>query len=104
MQNSDVIPPGKVVLFSGHMIDRPGREKPRFPVDKERIARSAISLTLDEIGVGCGDLCICGADPATETSPHTRGFSPREHCEEFVTSAHSISKTAAAHRDTRQPH
>jgi hypothetical protein len=37
MQNSDVIPPGKVVLFSGHMIDRPGQEKPRFPVDKERM-------------------------------------------------------------------
>jgi len=35
-------PPRKVVLFSGHMIDAPGREKPRFPPDKEPIAASAI--------------------------------------------------------------
>jgi hypothetical protein len=27
--------PRKVALFSGHMIDAPGREKPRFPPDKE---------------------------------------------------------------------
>ena len=30
--------PRQVVLFSGHMIDAPGREKPRFPPDKEPIA------------------------------------------------------------------
>ena len=35
--------PRKVVLFSGHMIDAPGREKPRFPPDKEPIAASAIA-------------------------------------------------------------
>ena len=35
--------PRKVVLFSGHMIDAPGREKPRFPPDKEPIAANAIA-------------------------------------------------------------
>ena len=35
MPESGPQPPRKVVLFSGHMIDAPGREKPRFPPDKE---------------------------------------------------------------------
>ena len=52
--------PIKVVLFSGHMIDAPGREKPRFPPDKEPIAARAIGDALDSIGVNEGDLCICG--------------------------------------------
>ncbi|MGA9601619.1 MAG: hypothetical protein WBS22_15460 [Methylocystis sp.] len=52
--------PRKVALFSGHMIDAPGREVPRFPADKEPVAAKAISQALDEIGVGAGDLCICG--------------------------------------------
>jgi len=32
----------RVLLFTGHMIDAPGREKPRFPPDKEGVARQAI--------------------------------------------------------------
>jgi len=31
-----------VLLFAGHMIDEPGRDKPRFPADKEAIAREKI--------------------------------------------------------------
>lgn len=31
-------PPRNVVLFSGHMIDAPGRKTPRFPADVEPIA------------------------------------------------------------------
>ena len=53
-------PPQKVVLFSGHMIDAPGRGKPRFPPDKEPIAATAIAGALADIDVGPGDLCICG--------------------------------------------
>jgi hypothetical protein len=53
-------PPRKVVLFSGHMIDAPGREKPRFPPDKEQIAAKAIAGALAEIDVGPQDLAICG--------------------------------------------
>jgi len=32
----------RVLIFTGHMIDAPGREKPRFPTDKENIARQLI--------------------------------------------------------------
>ena len=51
--------PLKVVLFSGHMIDAPGREKPRFPPDKEPVAANAITAALSELDVGACDLCIC---------------------------------------------
>jgi hypothetical protein len=50
----------KVALFSGHMIDSPGREKPRFPPDKESIAERAIAEELTDLGVGRADLAICG--------------------------------------------
>jgi hypothetical protein len=54
--------PRNVLLFSGHMIDAPGREEPRFPADKEAIAADAIAKLLDsaEIGVNSTDLAICG--------------------------------------------
>ncbi len=52
--------PRKVALFSGHMIDQPGRKTPRFPPDKEPIASHAIAQALDAVGVGSKDLCICG--------------------------------------------
>jgi hypothetical protein len=53
-------PPRKVALFSGHMIDAPGREKPRFPPDNEPIAARAIASALADLDVGPGDLAICG--------------------------------------------
>jgi hypothetical protein len=52
--------PRKAVLFSGHMIDAPGREKPRFPPDKEPIAARAIASALADLDVGPADLSICG--------------------------------------------
>ena len=52
--------PRKAVLFSGHMIDAPGREKPRFPPDKEPVAARAIASALADLDVGAGDLSICG--------------------------------------------
>lgn len=52
--------PGNVLLFSGHMVDAPGRKEPRFPADKELIARDAIVDILTEVGAGPGDLAICG--------------------------------------------
>jgi hypothetical protein len=52
--------PRKILLFSGHMIDAPGRTTPRFPPDKEQIAAAAIAGTLEEIGADRGDLAICG--------------------------------------------
>ena len=53
-------PPRKVLLFSGHTIDAPGRSEARFPADKEPIAAAAIAKTLVRIDVGPGDLAICG--------------------------------------------
>src|SRR5262249_26096690 len=53
-------PPKTVFLFSGHMIDAPGRKTTRFPPDKEPVAATAIADTLAEIGVAQGDLAICG--------------------------------------------
>ena len=52
--------PRKVFLFSGHMIDAPGRPKPRFPPAREPAAARAIAAKLDELGGGAGDLAICG--------------------------------------------
>jgi hypothetical protein len=60
MQDTSQEPPHKVELFSGHMIDAPGREKPRFPPDKEPIATRAIAQALANLGVGQSDLAICG--------------------------------------------
>jgi hypothetical protein len=53
-------PPRKVLLFSGHMIDAPGREEPRFPADKEPIAADAIANVLTAIDASPLDLAICG--------------------------------------------
>lgn len=52
--------PRQVLLFSGHMIDKPGRTPPRFPPDREPKASQAIAAKLDELGAGEGDLAICG--------------------------------------------
>ena len=50
----------KVIVFSGHMIDGPGRSDPRFPHTKEKAAREAIELKLVEWGINQDDLGICG--------------------------------------------
>ncbi len=60
MQETAPQRPRKVALFSGHMIDAPGREAPRFPPEREPIAAAAIVKALDDLGVGAGDLAICG--------------------------------------------
>jgi hypothetical protein len=52
--------PRQVILFSGHMVDAPGRKVPRFPPEKAPIAAHAISATLDKLGAGPADLGLCG--------------------------------------------
>jgi hypothetical protein len=37
-----------VILFTGHRIDAPGRKEPRFPVEKEAVARERIKQKLVE--------------------------------------------------------
>ena len=52
--------PRFVYLFSGHMIDAPGRKEARFPTEKEKIAEEAIVKQIDELGAGQEDLALCG--------------------------------------------
>lgn len=52
--------PRQVLLFSGHMLDKPGRSTPRFPPEQEATAAQAIAAKLDELGAGPGDLALCG--------------------------------------------
>jgi hypothetical protein len=40
------IPPGRVLLFTGHMIDAPDRKEPRFPAAQEKVARDAIEKAI----------------------------------------------------------
>jgi hypothetical protein len=54
------IEPRYVFLFSGHMIDAPGRKEARFPPGKEAKAAEAIAKKLDELGAGRKDLALCG--------------------------------------------
>lgn len=43
-----------VVIFSGHMIDAPGRPQPRFPAESEPQVTDAIRQHLDRINAGFG--------------------------------------------------
>lgn len=52
--------PRRVLLFSGHMIDAPDRDSPRFPADRQSQARNAIEALLDGLGADPGDSAICG--------------------------------------------
>jgi len=51
---------GLVLLFSGHMIDAPERDRPRFPPDKTGVAAAAIAATLDRLGANDEAQAICG--------------------------------------------
>jgi hypothetical protein len=45
----------RVLVFAGHMIDAPGREKLRFPADKEEVAREEIKQRImKEMNTGAG--------------------------------------------------
>lgn len=53
--------PRQVLLFSGHMMDAPGRPSPRFPPAMEAAASERIKQALDAAGAGSGDLALCQA-------------------------------------------
>lgn len=40
--------PPHVLLFTGHRVDSPGREKPRFPANQEAVARAAIKDAIEK--------------------------------------------------------
>ncbi len=50
----------RVVLGSGHRIDGPGRNPPRFPPEKEPAVRAALARQLAAWRVGPGHLAVCG--------------------------------------------
>ena len=53
----------RVVCFSGHMIDQPGRARPRFPVSMEGDVARRIEERLKEVDGGIGfSSAACGAD------------------------------------------
>lgn len=58
--------PRRVLLFSGHMIDRDERAKPRFPEAMTEIAAEQIAKTLNQLGADHHDLALtqgaCGGD------------------------------------------
>ncbi len=50
--------PRQVLLFSGHMVDAPTRETPRFPSTMVPRASAEIERVLDELQAGPGDLAL----------------------------------------------
>jgi hypothetical protein len=57
--SGDAHVPSRVVLFCGHIMDRPGRETERFPPDMTPLAATAIAARLKRLGAGPGDLALC---------------------------------------------
>lgn len=51
----------QVWLFSGHMVDAPGRRPPRFPADRVAVAAQAIGEALDAHGAAPDDLAFAQA-------------------------------------------
>lgn len=50
--------PRQVLLFSGHMVDAPGRAAPRLPPDRLEAAVARIAAVLDDLGAGPGDIAL----------------------------------------------
>ena len=47
-----------VLLFTGHRIDDPGRPKPRFPANKEDVARKALRDAIESEKVAAGEIAF----------------------------------------------
>jgi hypothetical protein len=54
-------PPRQVLLFSGHLMDKPDRATPRFPASAEPLAAEAIAAALDAFDAGPQDLALSQA-------------------------------------------
>ena len=50
--------PRQTILFTGHMVDAPGRATPRFPATRIDAAARRIAAALDDIGAGPEDLAL----------------------------------------------
>jgi hypothetical protein len=53
--------PRQVILFSGHLIDRPGRTPPRFPPARADAAQRRLATELEHLGAGPDDLALSQA-------------------------------------------
>ena len=59
----ECFPIPKLVIFSGHMIDAPGRRIPRFPPGKENAIRDLLEKQLEAMNAGIGFAsAACGSD------------------------------------------
>lgn len=56
----------KVIVCSGHMIDRPNRANPRFPLEKETLVREQIINHLNRWQVNVESLAICSGAQGTD--------------------------------------
>lgn len=53
----------RVVVFAGHMVDRPDRPSPRFPPEAEQAVKAAIAERVARLDAGFGySSAACGAD------------------------------------------
>lgn len=57
----DAISPRRVFLFSGHMVDVPGRTPPRFPPTLVPAAAQALARVLDAHAAGPADVAVAQA-------------------------------------------
>lgn len=92
--------PSQVFLFTGHMIDREGRPKPRFPAKMEPEAVQRLNATLDKLEANdnCMAVCpglACGGDilfveACLNRDIHTDVYLPFESAE-FIKSSVSFA-------------
>ncbi len=64
---AEMAKPTQVIMFTGHMIDRPDRPKPRFPAAMEAEAGERLEKSLDKLEAGSNSIAIapgiaCGGD------------------------------------------
>jgi hypothetical protein len=89
--------PRKVLLFTGHMIDAPGRAVARFPASCEPRVALAIGTLLDELCAGPQDLAIssaaCGGDILFAEAVLARGV-PLQVCLPFEPPAFAAMSVA----------
>lgn len=55
---SEVSSPRQLIVFTGHVVDRPGRTPPRFPESMVPAAAARIAATLAELDAGPQDLAL----------------------------------------------
>lgn len=59
-EKESVISPTHYILFTGHMIDEPGRNNKRFPAEKEEQVRAALKKEVEKEKSRLKDIPLCG--------------------------------------------